>query len=233
MSLSNPAVSQNPAKKFIEWKGSEGYFSYYNKEKKDNIKLEAPLYIIALDQLATITGYSDKMQSGIWSNEVRYTSKEELVVKTKGGVIAKGLYQDIKSQIEANGGKYAKSVYAVLITGNKENTKLELVNFKFSGSSLSPFINAKIGDNGEVIILEKNEEPQKKGATTYYEPKITKNKKREDILDKAIEQDKALQEYLKQYFSDTVEVAETITEPKKNQTLPEINVEDINVEMPF
>jgi hypothetical protein len=239
MSLSNPQTNQNPATKFIDWKGSEGYFKYYNKETKEDIRLESPLYIIVLDQLSTITGYSDEMQSGIWSNEVRLTAKEEFFVKTKQGVQAKGLYQTIKPQIVQMGGKYAKSVYAVLISGDKENTKLDLVNFKFYGSSLSPFIEAKIGDTGEVILLEQNPEIKKKGATKYYEPKITKLQKREDILEKAINLDKELQEYLQAYFSKEIDggeiIQQSIPQPiaKASLEMPEINMDEITVQMPF
>lgn len=228
MSLSNPRQT-NPASKFISWSGSKGQFHYYDKETDQKVFFEKPIYIVPLDELSTIKGFHDKSQSGIYSNEVKNLSKDILMVKAfKGGMIASGLYKDIKGQLE--GGDFAKSVYAVLISGSKENLKLELVNISFHGSSLGSWIEAKVNvDSGNVIELHPSIEQLKKGTTIYFAPKIVKNKVRQDILDKCIQFDKDLQAYLSGYFAKPSEEREQITEAQAPD-LPEITPED---DLPF
>lgn len=228
MSLSNPRQT-NPASKFISWSGSKGQFHYYDKETDQKVFFKKPIYIVPLDELFTIKGFHDKSQSGIYSNEVKNLSKDILMVKAfKGGMIASGLYKYIKGQLE--GGDFAKSVYAVLISGSKENITLELVNVSFHGSSLGSWIEAKVNvDSGNVIELHPSTEQLKKGTTIYFAPKIVKNKVRQDILDKCIQFDKDLQSYLSGYFEKPSEEREQITEAQAPD-MPEITPED---DLPF
>ena len=128
MSLSNPITSQNPATRFIQFKGDSGKWSYFDKSKGENgenVEIKLPIYFIILDELSTIKGWSDQYQSGIYSNEI-HNLGEQLTVKTfKGGAMIKGWYQDIKNDVKALGGKYTKSIYAMLIY---EDDSTELVN---------------------------------------------------------------------------------------------------------
>lgn len=217
MSLSNPRL-KNPASKFISWSGSKGKFFYYDPEKGEkgeNVFFDKPIYVVPLDEMATIKGFHDKSQSGIYSNEVKNTTKEILIVKAfKGGTIASGLYQDIKGKLE--GGDYAKSVYCALINIVQDGTELELVNLSLHGSSIGPWIDAKINiDSGNVIVLSPSTEPLKKGSTTYFAPKIVKSKIRADILERCKQMDIDLQNYLKGYLSKPVEQIEQITESQE------------------
>lgn len=190
MSLSNQR-KQSPVEKYIEWSGSEGKFYFYDREEKKKVYYDEPIHIVVLDQLSCITGFSDEKQCGYFSNEVRSVVKEPLIVRyTKNAKIAgEGFYKDIKSQL--SGANFTKSVYAAKIT--KEN--IECVNIKFSGSSIGPFIDAKIGDDGAIIILSPSTDQLKKGATVYFAPKIKKSQIRQDIIDRCIDMDKDLQEY--------------------------------------
>lgn len=240
MSLSNPTTSTNPATKFIEWKGGEGKFSYYNKETKQTVDMPKEMYIIVLDQLATITGFSETDKSGIWSNEVKYSATEELIVKTRNGELYKGLYKDIKDKIKVSGGNFAKSVYACLITAQGQNQKpeLELVNFKFSGCSLAPWIEAKATDDGCVIKLSTNDVVLKKGASKYFAPTIEKLTPRQDILDLAKSLDKVLQKYLIDKNSSILVEQEATSVKTEFNKLPEIDIDEINfdeitTQMPF
>ena len=185
MSLSNPR-QVNPAKKFIEWSGSKGKFYYYDKEKEENVYFEETIYIVPLDELSTIRGYHNYSKSGIYSNEVKNISKEKLVVKAfKGGLIASGLYSEIKGQLE--GGKFSKSVYCAMVSGTKENTFLELVNFQIYGSAMGSWIDAKINvDSGDLILLSPSIEELKQGTTVYFAPAIKKYKRRDDIIEKSV-----------------------------------------------
>lgn len=206
MSLSNPTASTSPVTKYIEWKGGEGVFSYWDKEQENRVNMPERFYIIVLDQLNTVRGYHEESESGIFANEVHNLSKQELTVKShKGGVIAQGLWNDIKDKVTAKGGKYTKAVYAALIVPKPDKTfSVECVKLDIYGSSVSPWIDAKIYDDGSVIELSKNPEAQKKGKTVFYQPFIVKKEKRLDVLDRCIAMDKELQQYLSNRESDTV-----------------------------
>ena len=170
MSLSDPRQSSNPATKFIEWTGKHGSFVYYDKEKDTRVEIPTPIQIIPLDQLKTIVGYNAKEEKGIFSNEVHNTNEQELDVRYHGGAqIAKGLYAEIKKDLAFVDAKFCQSVYAALIS--PDGKELELVNFKFYGSSLGPWIDAKVGDTGNVIILDKDPQMLQKGDTKYYQPR--------------------------------------------------------------
>lgn len=116
----------NPATKFFEWKSNEKTFAYYDKEAKTNVAVELPFKFLVLDELHTIKGWNDATESGIYSNEVKYISKDEMSVKPfKGNEIAKGLYKDIKEKVKAAGGHYVKSVYIMLEDGSVSNIQLK------------------------------------------------------------------------------------------------------------
>ena len=124
MSRSNPTV-KNPATRFFQWRGGAeafkakdgktthegGRVTWYDKEAQQENEMALPMTFIVLDELTTITGYSEKDQSGFWSNEVRNLSNEKLIVKTKSGTVARGVYGDISENIKGRGAKYAVSAY--------------------------------------------------------------------------------------------------------------------------
>jgi len=231
MSLSNPR-QVNPASKFIEWSGSKGKFYYYDKTSTSddkNVYIDTPIFIVPLDELSTIKGFHKLSTSGIYSNEIKNISKDKLIVKSfKGGPIVTGLYNDIKGSLE--GGKYSKSLYAVQITGNKENSELSLVNISFFGSSLGSFIDAKINvDSGCIISLSPSTEELKNGATIYFAPKIVKHEIRQDILSRCVKMDKDLQDYLNGYLNKPAEEHDIVTDIKANE-MPETESED---DLPF
>lgn len=195
MSKSNPRL-ENPCKKFIDFKSDKGMFFFYDKDLEQQIEIPIPFYFVVLDELSTISGYNKKNDCGIYSNEVHRTMDEILKVKTfKGGESITGLYNDIKDNIKALGGKYTKSVYALLIKGEKET---ELVNFKFKGAAFSAWLDKKVNsDNSVVGIVDLTEE--KNGNTTYQVPVFKAFKLSSELNQQAVETDKELQKYLKEY----------------------------------
>ena len=194
MSLSNPTVSQNPATKFISFKGDTGEWYYYDKTKEENVVIKPPIYFIILDELSTVKGWSDQYSSGIYSNEV-HTLSEQLTVKTfKGGAMIKGWYQDIKNDVKALGGKYTKSIYAMLIHDD-DNT--ELVNFQLSGAAFSAYLDYKFKIDGKVVGILEEVEEAKKGSIKYFKPKFKLFKPKENLTEMATEMDKELQAYFK------------------------------------
>ena len=116
----------NPATKFLSWKSNDKQFSYYDKETKENVLVPLPLKFLVLDEMHSISGWNDATQSGIYSNEVKFISKETMTVKPfKGNEIAKGLYKDIKEKVKSAGGHYVKSIYIMLEDGTLANLQLK------------------------------------------------------------------------------------------------------------
>ena len=118
--------TKNPATKFLEWKSDQKGFSYYDKGLAKNVEVSLPFKFVFLDELSTVKGWNDASSSGIFSNEVKYLSKEPMTVKAfKGGVLAQGLYNEIKERVKNAGGHYSKSVYIMLEDGSLANIQLK------------------------------------------------------------------------------------------------------------
>lgn len=194
MSLSNPSENlRNPAKKFIEFSGKTGDFFFYDKEKKEKIKIEKPITFTVLDEVSAITGFSDEHQCSIYSNEVKDMRSERLSVKySKGGEITNGLYAEIKDKAKSAGGKYTKSIYAYFNN--------EIVNIKLTGAALSAWIEKK-SDPSQGSIKVSECSSGKKGAVEYLMPIFEQVDFSEK--DAAIEADKLLQKYLNQRIVKT------------------------------
>jgi len=199
MSFSEPKQS-NPATKFIDFR--DGQFVYYDKEKQDNVTISLPIYFIVLDELSTISGYCEKHNCGIFSNEVHRVTDEVLNVRTfKGNEQIIGLYKDISDSVARIGGKYTKSVYALLLDKNKEP---ELVNFRFRGAAFSAWLDKKFNPEKYITAIVGTHEATK-GKTIYQVPEFDKFNLTPAHNEKAIEADKQLQKYLKTYKAIQVE----------------------------
>jgi len=172
---SSEGKSSNPAKRFLQWKSNDKCFAYYDKEKGENVQVSLPFKFQFLEHFSTVKGWNDATETGIYSNEIMFTSKEELTVKTfKGLEIAKGLYKDIRSKVRDAGGKYHRSVYVL-----DENANI--VNIQMKGAVVSAYSvfmdgDAKAGIKGNKHLIENNWivvnkfQDLKKGATKYSVP---------------------------------------------------------------
>lgn len=164
------APLSNPAKRFLEWKSNDKCFSYYDKEKKENISVPLPFKFLVLDQLHTVSGWNDATSSGIFSNEVKFISKQVMTVKPfKGNEIAKGLYADIKEKVKNAGGHYVKSIYIMLEDGT-------LANIQLKGSAVQQwgeFTNKSLSRLPEEWVVVDKAIDGKKGAVKYTTPGFT------------------------------------------------------------
>ena len=78
--------TSNPVAKYLNWKSNDKCFSYYDKAKGENVKVELPIKFLFLEHYHTVKGWNDSSESGIYSNEVYSIGKEPLSVKAfKGG----------------------------------------------------------------------------------------------------------------------------------------------------
>lgn len=163
----------NPATKFLSWKSNDQQFSYYDKELKENVAVPLPFKFLVLDELHAISGWNDATSSGIYSNEVKYISKEIMTVKPfKGNEIAKGLYKDIKERVQAAGGHYVKSIYIMLVDGT-------LANIQLKGSAVQAwgeFTQKSRSRLSDEWVEVSSAREGKKGAVKFYVPEFKYNK---------------------------------------------------------
>src|SRR5690625_6887971 len=98
-----PTSPSNPVTRFFKWKGSEqdGFFAWWNKEKKEEIKVEFPFTFLPLKQLSCITGYNSQQEESVYSNEVDNIGKDILNVRVGKNTVQQGIYRDIKDAVIA------------------------------------------------------------------------------------------------------------------------------------
>lgn len=155
---------QNPAVKFIKFKN--GAFHYWDKEEQKEVPVPLPFRFLAIQELATITGYDEKNNCGIYSNELpmRTMHKGFFMVRSfKGGEIATGMYREIKDRIKAAGGRFTFSVYA-LYGG-------ELVNIQLKGAAGSAWV---AREDGIAYVIAKTKKG-KKGGIDFLSPVIERD----------------------------------------------------------
>ncbi len=218
MSLSNPKVT-NPCTKFIEFKGDSGKFQYWDKSQEKNVEVLLPLKFIYLDELNSVTGFNDSAQAGIYSNEVHNLNTQILTVKVfKSPTTVKGKYKDIKAEIMQIGGKFMKSIYIGLLD---ENNQLELANLKLKGSGFGGWLDKKFNpeQNPAIEISETRED--KKGAVKFHVPIFKNFEITTDIIQQAVQLDKDLQAYFRDY--------ENIPEIEAGYTQPPITDGSTNI----
>lgn len=122
-------TTESPVKKYLSWSSNDKCFTYWDKAAEKNQKVALPIKLVHLDDMSSIKGWHDSSSSGIYSNEVKNTGAEPLVVRAfKGGTIAEGLYKDIKLKVNGLGGDYHASLYFYL--------NGEIVNLAIKGAAL-------------------------------------------------------------------------------------------------
>jgi len=214
--------SSNPAAKFLEWKSNDKCFSYYDKEKKENVLVPLPLKFVILEHYHTVKGWNDASESGIYANEVSFTGSEELDVKSfKGGEIAKGIYKEIRSKIIDAGGKYHRSIYAV-------TNDLEIINISLKGAAVSEY-SKFIDVNGDNFFTQNWVEVAevvegKKGSIKYTSPIFKKSTAIKDASKIRPFAD-ILQAYMNEYMSkgkvvSAVDKYEEGVSPETDDDLP-------------
>lgn len=123
----------NPSQFYLEWNSELSSFCYYSSDEQKRIPFELPFRFLALKFMNTITGYNEDLRKGIYSNEVSDTRMEHFrVFYRDGSTITTGLYSYIKDEVNAVGGRFTKSIYAMTPKGILINIKLtgtQMINF--------------------------------------------------------------------------------------------------------
>lgn len=201
MSRSNPQTNvSNPATRWMEWNGEVGTVRYYDKDKKENIDLGADLTFLLLDQLGCVNGWHDASNSGIYSNEVRDSRAEVLLVKSfKGGVIAEGLYKAIKDRVNTAGGSFHANCYVAYKNGNG----LSIGSLKFKGAALhawAEFTKAHRADLDSKAVKIEGFTEGKKGRIVFRVPIFKMVPTSAETDAQAVALDKQLQVFLDSYL---------------------------------
>jgi len=193
------STSSNPTSRYLEWKSNDKAFSYYDKESGQNVKVELPFKFLFLQNYHTVKGWNDASSSGIYSNEVFYIGSEPMTVRAfKGGVLAEGLYKDIKTTITNAGGKYHRSIYVMLEDGSVANISLKGAGVRQWSDFMEA--NKNLVDNQWIEVNDANEE--KKGSIKYSTPNFVLGKSLSKAdSSKADDVANELKTYLDAYFN--------------------------------
>ena len=216
-------TNQHPCTLWLEWGGADGNFHYYDKESKSRVPFDLKRFIV-LDSLSTIVGYDESRNMGVYSNEVRDTTKQQFIIRNKEGVVEKGLYAEIKDKLP-KGIKYAASVYIAV----EHDGEVKLANIKLSGAALSSWVDfkkaARIYD-GAIEISEIAS--SKKGAVTYKFPKFSLVATSPSEEDSAKGVWQLLDDYLESYFGGSASAPTNApaTTPGEEEILAEEPEED-------
>lgn len=241
MSRSNPTENgtPNPATRWFEWNGEQGVVRYYDKEAKKNVDIGNDFSFILLDQLGSVRGWHEASGSGIYSNEVKDTRQDVLVVKAfKGGTLAEGLYKDIKLEVNAEGGQFVANCYIAF----KQDTGLAIGSLRFKGAALGAwmeFCKAHRADLYKKAVRINGYTEGKKGRVVFRVPVLSLKDIAPQTDAEAIALDQQLQEFLASYFARTRrdQVETTTHEPSIDEggfidetptsTVPPLSDEDI------
>lgn len=209
MSRSNPSDNiPNPSTRWFEWNGGNtgGIVRFYDKEAKSNRDCPLPLTFIILDELSCVRGWHEQSESGIYSNEVRDTRQEVMLVRSfKGGDLAVGLYANIRDRVGNLGGYYQSSIY---IAYRDDAGALAIGNIGFAGAALQSWMEFRKAHRLDIYkqavqIVGFTE--GKKGSVVYRVPTFKLKALGEETNAQALELDKELQAYLTAYLSRTRE----------------------------
>jgi hypothetical protein len=202
MSRSNPSEHlSNPSTRWFEWNGEKGLVRYYDKDAKENVDVPLPFTFILLDELASVRGWHDASGSGIYSNEVRDTTQEVMVVKSfKGGTIAEGKYRDIKDRVNAAGGDYNANCYIAFKQGDGTYA---IGSIRFKGAALGAWMEFRKANRNGIykggIRIDSYTEGQK-GRVIFRVPVMKLNSVTPEAEARAVALDKELQEFLSGYL---------------------------------
>jgi hypothetical protein len=206
VSRSNPNENgtPNPAARWFEWNGENGVVRYYDREEKKNVVVGDDFTFLLLDQLGSVRGWHDASDSGIFSNEVKDTRQEVMVVKSfKGGTLAEGIYKDIKDRVNAVGGQFVANCY---IAFKDDNDTLAIGSLRFKGAALSAWMDFSKAHRAELYkkaIRIKGFEEGKKGRIVYRVPVLHVTEISEATNAAATELDREFQAYLATYLKKT------------------------------
>lgn len=160
-----------------KWAADGGHFEFYNKEKGVDEK-------IALDKMSveqvsyTIKGWDDVSESAIYSNNITSFTDEELNIRSKSGVLASGLYKDVKEDVLAKWGKLHIQVDWKTLDWQQIVIQLKGLNFFQLSETLKG-----LNKDTDLLVFEWAED-DKKGAVKFKKTKfgVAKGERKEEEI---------------------------------------------------
>lgn len=221
MSRSNPTQNQpHPCERWHDWNGEHGTIRWYNKDTKENVNVPLPFSFIVLDRMATVKGWHDPSQSGIYSNEVRDTIREPLIVKAfKGGPLCHGFYRDIKDRVGNLGGYYVANIYVAF----KELDALHIGSVQFKGAALGAWMDFEKENRSEIwenAVKITGSVEGKKGKVIFKTPVFEVSKLSKDSNESAKALDVVLQKYLEGYLKRNTQEQASDVQPDAEEEAP-------------
>lgn len=112
---------ENPAKRLLKWKSSEGTFQYWDKSIEQNVNVDLPFKFAVLEEkYVSFNGYDEDAGAGIWSNEVK--EKGDIVTVRSGDkVIAefkKEEWKSVKDSATLSSANYTQILYIAADLGD-------------------------------------------------------------------------------------------------------------------
>ena len=218
MSLSRPTSStKNPSELFIKFSGKTGKFNYWDSTIEKQQEMDNPEFLVVENDVACVSGYHDASGSIIYSNEISKFGGELSIKARKGGEIATGKWRDIKDKVVASGGRYTRSIYAVIF----EEDQAKLVNIRLVGSACKAWMDfeKETDPTGKIVSVSKLVKG-KKGATSFNIPIFATREPSEDELNVANDKDHTLQNYFDSVGIKLEKTPETLQEPMNDAPPP-------------
>lgn len=202
MSRSKPDANEpNPSQRWLEWDGSKGVVRYYDKDTKQNVVVGSDFVFLLLDQLGGVGGWHKTSDCAMYSNAVKDVRSGVLVVKTKkDGIVAEGLYKDIKDRVNAMGGYYEAQCY---VGFKREDGTLAIGCLRFKGAALhawAEFAKAHRADLYEKAVRINGYTEGKKGQIVYRVPILASMAVSPATNTEAVALDAVFQKWLEGYL---------------------------------
>lgn len=193
----------NPTRLYINFSGERGVFEYWDGKQQQQID---ELRFVVLDECGSVGGWSDSMNSRIYSN---YFKSVTGPLSVKAGrkpntvEIFKGHWKDNKENIEKLGGKYQTNIFALAYIDDETVP----VSIQLSKSALKAWVDFIKSAGGNAIynqtVVAKQGPPMKKGRVTFFTPSFHTEPLQEEAAVEASEFDAVhLQPFLSQQIGE-------------------------------
>ena len=135
----------SPIKKYVDYKGSTGIFSYWDKVAKKRVELKE-IEIIPVEVAASFGGYDEKKKANFSSNMITNFKTDHMAVRSwkngKAEEIADGTYSEVADKAKAQGAKFTTNLIGLADVGDGE----ELISINLiSGTALGSWMRYKDG----------------------------------------------------------------------------------------
>lgn len=134
----------NPAKATIQWSSVESCYTWYDKTKKENVKIEKPFSFVVLEQdYCSFNGFNEDAGKGFWSNEVKEANDLVTVKLGMNDLISfkksewKGTKEKpgFKDEPKLKGCKYTQILYVAAKL--EDDTEEQIYRIMITGAALS------------------------------------------------------------------------------------------------